>query len=108
MMSLGGALGGVFVALIAPSVFNAQYELPLTLGACTIVAIGALFQTRAQPHFSASLGSLSTLTTMILYTLATGAQDQVSGCRVSVRDFYGTLQVRDYGDEKTTSPPTAL
>ncbi|MES2461331.1 MAG: fused MFS/spermidine synthase [Armatimonadota bacterium] len=97
MMSLGGALGGVFVALIAPSVFNAQYELPLSIGACTLVALVALFQTRDKPHFSASLGSLSALTPMILYTLIGGAGDQVRDCRLSVRDFYGTLQIRDYG-----------
>jgi SAM-dependent methyltransferase/MFS family permease len=98
MLSLGGALGGVFVALIAPTVFNAQYELPLALGACTIVAVASLFQTRTQPYFTLALGTLSTLATMILFLLVSGAQGQVRGCRISVRDFYGTLQVRDYGN----------
>jgi hypothetical protein len=31
MVSLGGALGGVVVALVAPLVFNSYYELPLAL-----------------------------------------------------------------------------
>jgi SAM-dependent methyltransferase len=97
MMSLGGALGGVFVALVAPSVFNAHYELPLSIGGCTVVAVVALFQTKTQPHFWASLGSMSALTAAILVTLVNGARDQVSNCRLSVRNFYGTLQVRDYG-----------
>jgi hypothetical protein len=39
MVSLGGALGGVFVALIAPRVFSAYWELPLAMAACGLLAI---------------------------------------------------------------------
>ena len=97
-MSLGGAMGGIFVALIAPSVFNAQYELPLSLGASMMVALFSLFATRKQRYFQASLGILTTLATMVLVMLISGAGNQVRGCRLSVRNFYGTLQVRDYVD----------
>src|ERR1700722_3146437 len=37
MIALGGALGGVFVALIAPRLFSGFYELPLGLAACMVV-----------------------------------------------------------------------
>jgi hypothetical protein len=33
MMSVGGAVGGGFVGLVAPNLFNARYELPVGLGA---------------------------------------------------------------------------
>ncbi len=39
MVSLGGALGGIFVALIAPRIFNAYLELPVGLAACAILAL---------------------------------------------------------------------
>jgi spermidine synthase len=38
MVSLGGALGGTFVALIAPRIFTSNLELPLAIGACAILA----------------------------------------------------------------------
>jgi spermidine synthase len=37
MISLGGALGGTFVALIAPRIFPSNLELPLALGACAVL-----------------------------------------------------------------------
>jgi spermidine synthase len=37
MVSLGGALGGIFVTLIAPRVFSSNFELPLAIGACAVV-----------------------------------------------------------------------
>ena len=44
MMSLGGALGGVFVALVAPHIFSGYWELPLGIGACAIVALFVLYR----------------------------------------------------------------
>ena len=37
MVSLGGAVGGSFVALIAPRIFPSNLELPLALAACAIL-----------------------------------------------------------------------
>jgi len=37
MVSLGGALGGTFVALIAPRIFPSNLELPLAMGACAVL-----------------------------------------------------------------------
>src|SRR6202035_945243 len=43
MVSLGGALGAIFVGLIAPHIFRAIYELPLALILTALVAIPALW-----------------------------------------------------------------
>jgi spermidine synthase len=42
LVSIGGALGGVFVALIAPAIFTAYHELPLSLLACAILFVVAV------------------------------------------------------------------
>ena len=42
MVSLGGALGGTFVTLIAPRIFKSDLELPLAIGACAIIAAMAI------------------------------------------------------------------
>ena len=39
MISAGGAVGGLFVGLLAPHVFHAFYELPLGLGACVVLVL---------------------------------------------------------------------
>ena len=43
MVSLGGAIGGIFVAIIAPRVFNSYLELPIGLVACGVLAVIVLF-----------------------------------------------------------------
>ena len=37
MVSLGGALGGIFVAIIAPRVFPSLLELPIAIAACAVL-----------------------------------------------------------------------
>jgi len=39
MISAGGALGGVFVGLAAPLLFNGYYEMPIALVACGALAV---------------------------------------------------------------------
>jgi hypothetical protein len=39
MISAGGALGGLFVGLIAPNVFKALYEFPLALALCGVLTL---------------------------------------------------------------------
>src|SRR5579864_1245834 len=46
MVSLGGALGGIFVALIAPRVFHSFLELPLILCICGVLALIAAWNVR--------------------------------------------------------------
>jgi hypothetical protein len=46
MLSLGGALGGVFVALIAPAAFNALYEFPIAIVFCAVVVLATLYYER--------------------------------------------------------------
>src|SRR3984957_1918155 len=38
MIALGGALGGVFVAIVAPHVFHTYLELPISMVACSALA----------------------------------------------------------------------
>jgi SAM-dependent methyltransferase len=42
MISAGGALGGVFVGLLAPRIFRSFYEMPLGLGLCAVLVLIAL------------------------------------------------------------------
>src|SRR5436309_5893493 len=44
MISAGGALGGLFVGLIAPHLFHAFYEMPAGMAACAVLVVLVLKQ----------------------------------------------------------------
>jgi len=56
MISIGGAVGGVFVALVAPYAFNAGYELPIALGLCGILPAFVMFLEPGWPFRKELLG----------------------------------------------------
>ena len=51
MVSLGGAIGGILVAFIAPRVFDSYLELPLAICACGVLAIIALWRHVTRVHW---------------------------------------------------------
>lgn len=99
MVSLGGALGGVFVALIAPRVFDSYIELPLGLVVCGLLALIALWNA-GEGWTAWPLRILIAVCVSLLAGYAVRQQREISkGLRLEVRNFYGPLQVRD-------DPPT--
>jgi SAM-dependent methyltransferase len=104
MISAGGALGGVFVALIAPRIFRSFYEMPLGLVVCAVLVLLALsLDAEASAWFSgwrAILPGLGAAVTVAM-ALFLGMQirEQARGARVMVRNFYGALKVHDTGPE---------
>jgi hypothetical protein len=44
MVSVGGAIGGLFVALLAPHVFHSYMEMPIAVGVCALLAAFALWE----------------------------------------------------------------
>ncbi len=100
MISAGGALGGLFVALLAPHVFRAFYELPLALGSCAIVVLSVLLhkpQQSAQGPRRAVLLMAKGVTALLLALLFHVALLQSQGALLMVRNFYGVLRVNIVG-----------
>jgi len=96
MVSLGGAVGGIFVALIAPRVFHDYLELQVGLIACAVLAVIVLWDV-AIPK----LGAWPVRTALVIGAgvlagyLARTEREETKGYRVMVRNFYGVLHVRD-------------
>ena len=95
MISLGGALGGVFVALIAPRIFVTYLELELGLIACGLLGLIAAWNTE-MPELGAWLAR-------VMIVIGVGALAGFIGTRESnlrqgvllrVRNFYGPLEIR--------------
>jgi hypothetical protein len=96
MVSLGGAVGGLFVALIAPRVFHSYLELPVGLVACALLAAIAL-----RDVIIPRLGAWPLRTVMVIGVgilagyLARQERNNEKGYRLVARNFYGVLHIRD-------------
>jgi hypothetical protein len=90
-ISLGGALGGLFVGLVAPRVFPTTYELPLALMATAALALVVVWKNKflIGPAMVASLA-----TAWYGAEYFTFLRDDVIYMH---RNFYGTLRVREQG-----------
>jgi hypothetical protein len=100
MISLGGALGGIFAGLVAPRVFNSVYEFPLALlGVCVAALLAAW--TRPTPAgrrrwVLCGLAAAAILATA--YWDVAFIRFLRSDVILMQRNFYGTLRVRQVGE----------
>ncbi len=89
-LSLGGALGGVFVGLLAPNIFPGYFELPMGLFLCSILVF--LLNTRRgrHAHILAAVFVFGVFFGGAKYVYAYFAQSLLN-----TRNFYGLLRVRE-------------
>jgi len=91
-VSAGGALGGLFVAVVAPLIFTGYFELGAGLAALAVLA-ALRFVKVGRIAYAASL----------LVLLGVGACATYDGFRhqrdvvLAERSFYGVLRVKEYG-----------
>jgi len=90
MAAAGGALGGVFVGVVAPTVFSSYLELPIGIVASILLALPLAYGVTSRGHMI-RLGVLSAAAFAAASSLHTG---RVAGGR----NFYGVLEVRDRGE----------
>lgn len=101
LMSFGGALGGAFVSLIAPSIFNGYWELHIVLivvpllVACLIA--WDLMKKYSVPHW----GGLALIAAMLVVLPLAGILkddiDDRTNSVASMRSFYGVVHVYESG-----------
>ncbi|MFT3734306.1 MAG: fused MFS/spermidine synthase [Rhodocyclaceae bacterium] len=102
MLSLGGAVGGMLVGLLAPNVLPAFYELGLALTGCALWFAWLQRQRRALAVASAVVGAFSAA------CLAIQVHDDFAGSRVVTRSFYGALSTFDAQRESIAAPVRLL
>jgi hypothetical protein len=91
MISLGGALGAIFVGLLAPHIFRAIYELPLALIFTAIVAIGALW---AEGRLVRAFWAVAAVA--MAFVLVRNVREYDKSSILRERSFYGALRVRQH------------
>lgn len=97
MLAVGGALGGIFVGLLAPRLFDGLYEFPLALVAVTLAAALVSRRKNGSPGRGPGLRmGLSLLAAMLIAWVSWNYVSFLdSGLIAKRRDFYGILRVRE-------------
>ena len=111
-LSFGGALGGLFVGLLAPRLFPGYYELPLSIGAIALIALFGLYYERPEPSrmtpvpLSSRLSwvTLAVLTVWFLNQMGSGTlhDSRDKDNLALVRNFYGVLKVSNIAETDDT------
>ncbi len=91
MLSVGGALGGTFVGLIAPTIFNAYFELPIGLFLCAALIAIVIWRESSKALRIAIAIALVLYSARLIYL----SIEYVNGYRVVMRNFYSQLRVED-------------
>jgi len=101
LISAGGALGGLFVALVSPSLFVRPYELPLSIVGCFAVAMLALFFAGrrfkvARQEMVQWSGAFACAGCLILIAASQANFQEKDGVETITRrrNFYGAIEVR--------------
>ena len=89
MLSVGGALGGIAVGLIAPRVLPAYYELGIGFALTALLAMAVL---KTNKRLILTAGALAVFCGYFLYAQVV---DDFEGARRIERNFYGTLLTVD-------------
>jgi len=96
MISLGGAVGGLLVGFVAPKLFNTYYEFGFGL---VFTALLAAYVARSG-HIIVPVLALAAAG-FTGYHVRNYINMLSNDARVMARNFYGTLRVKDFGDEKS-------
>ncbi len=91
MMSIGGAVGGIFVGLIAPTFFRGEYELSIGLFLCAALTAGVIWVSLSQWQRVVVPVAVCAFGVWLAYD----QWDALHGYRAVMRNFYGQSRVVD-------------
>lgn len=90
MLALGGALGGVTMALLATHLLPAHFDLPLAVAACALLTLMLEYRKNWVTDIAWTAVAIGLTVMAVTYVRSAAA-----GVRVMVRNFYGGLRVAD-------------
>jgi spermidine synthase len=96
MISVGGAIGGLFVAFLAPRVFSGFYEMPIAVAACGVLMACVLWHDDAgvaRPWFIRA--ALAVASVALCVYLGRNEIRENQQYYLTARNFYGVLRIRD-------------
>ena len=105
MVSIGGALGGIFVSLIAPVIFNGYWEFMVAMAMTLALWLTVL---RARRNTNNSAWSRFMVTVFLLATVSLSLVSNIAGILFADRNFYGVIRVRELMPRGSNEPAYAM
>lgn len=112
MLSIGGVCGGLFVALVAPTLFPTFIELPVAMALCGSLAVYVL---AADPEsdlyrdwLNPVLALMAACVLAVSIYLGRVVLAQTQNHKVVARNFYGSLRVREHDPKEWDGYVTLL
>jgi len=96
-IAAGGAAGSIFIGIVCPLLFDANYDIALAFLATAAVALAATWSGGWQPRLLWGSSTAVVLVVVVMLHLADAR------CLLEERNFYGALRV-----SQTHTPPQAL
>jgi hypothetical protein len=110
MISVGGAVGGLFVGVLAPRIFDANWELPGALAAAGLLWACVNLRWPSPQRawtIAASVCAIGVVAAAVVYGLRYAAFLQEDTILMK-RDFYGVLRVKQVGEDGSDSSERRL
>lgn len=112
MVSIGGALGGIFINFVAPFVFKGYWEMPLGFVLCWLLflTVTVIRREPARRRLVSMLNQVMLLSALLI-ALALAFQyirADLSGSLYAERNFYGVVRVRLAGERQGVPDRTIL
>jgi hypothetical protein len=100
MIAFGGAVGGMFAGLLAPRIFNDDYELVLSCIAA-VCLVGAACQHRpSEPALPTGRIRITVIFTTLIGVLWGANAIWPSTPTTKARNFYGTVRIKEAGQDE--------
>ncbi len=94
-VALGGVLGGIFVNLIAPLIFDGFWELHGSVGmVCVFAVVSVVFYQRPRQHLVIAVGGVGV--GLLIWMLEGHIVEQKNASIFNTRSFFGALHVYEY------------
>lgn len=87
-IAFGGMLGSFFVAVAGPLLFNQLLEFQIAIAGCLAIALNQLYGYSSRPFLAVCASAVVLVPLGLGYTVSSGET------LVNVRNFYGTLSVK--------------
>jgi len=105
MISVGGALGGIFVSLIAPLIFDGYWEFLVALAMALALWLTVIRPGRVANHFA---WVRFMLTIFLIATISLSLIGRIAGVLFGDRNFYGVIRVRELVPSGSSEPAYAM
>ena len=111
MISVGGALGGLFIVLVAPNIFKGYHEFHLLLIMCGVLCTGVYYLNRLSHGKPIPLASWLALPAVVTASVLVFVQFQTEfestenlEIIYKARNSYGTVTIKERRDSETGEP----